>query len=568
MTLFALLLFALSAWQANRDVCPGCESSEVALALPDGTPIRARLYLPPGATSASPRPLGEGKGEGLPAVVVCHGYLANLAFMEIPWVKELTRLGVAALFIDRRGHGRSGGTLWPRPAAEAATLDELEPDIGAALSYLRSRQPLIDSTRIALLGHSDGASAAITAASADWNIRATIAVSASVAPWQVVNHVAPQNLLLVYGAEDHFVLNDTDRALIARGTRGYLAGPGDFGDLTDGSARRLVRVSTRGHLDVLYSDVTHREVLEWLRRSLGTGGPVELSGARWMWVWAGAAAIPVLLILIRRSLFAVGNLPALSVYPQHGLGHFRESIVRTGASHREPVPPSSGRKLSFYLTRDGRVSALFRALALTAVWAAGLFFAPWLARQLRPVVPAQEGSVFVALLLGPAATLALVGTFIARSQRLSARMATASLFAECTRNAVLRSVCLAGAVYLGTRVLTMHHYGGALGPSRVVLVPILLVLTFPAFTALELWAGWVGRERPLVTAGCLILLATATAALAGKLFERMSMGPGYLVAAVLILCAADSMHRTPRLATALLGSLTLSWLGALVCALY
>ena len=107
LTLFAIVVLALSAWQANRQVCPGCSLSDVSLALPDGTPIYGRLYLPT-TTAATAAPL--------PAVVVCHGYLANLAFMEMPWAADLTRLGLAVLFLDRRGYGRSGGTLWPRAA--------------------------------------------------------------------------------------------------------------------------------------------------------------------------------------------------------------------------------------------------------------------------------------------------------------------------------------------------------------------------------------------------------------------------------------------------------------------
>jgi hypothetical protein len=65
---------------------------------------------------------------------------------------------------------------------------------------------------------SDGASAAIIVASADWGIRATVAV----APWQLVHHAVPQNLLLVYGEADGFVVHETDSTLISRGTRGYL----------------------------------------------------------------------------------------------------------------------------------------------------------------------------------------------------------------------------------------------------------------------------------------------------------------------------------------------------------
>lgn len=96
LTLFAVLLFAVSAWQANRDVCPGCSVSDVSLVLPDGTPIYGRLYLPP--TTAGQRrsagPSGAWRSEGadgttatpapLPAVVVCHGYLANLGFVGCP----------------------------------------------------------------------------------------------------------------------------------------------------------------------------------------------------------------------------------------------------------------------------------------------------------------------------------------------------------------------------------------------------------------------------------------------------------------------------------------------------
>jgi dienelactone hydrolase len=541
LTLVALPLFALSAWQANRQVCPGCTSSDITLALADGTPIRARLYLPPAATA------------GIPAVVVCHGYLANLAFVEIPWAADLTRLGFATLFIDRRGHGISGGTLWPH-APTNQDVDDLEPDIAAALAYLRSLQPLIDPARIGVLGHSDGATAAITAASADWDVRATVAVSASVAPWDLVNHVAPQDLLLVYGADDHFVLNDTDGALIARGTRGYLAGPGHFGHIADGSARRLVRIPGRGHLDVLYSVATHREVLEWLRSALQPNPVVLASGdgetiegrsfslfgyGRFAWIWTGLGAIALAL--------ASGAAP-----------------LRRSAA-RPPVTAATA------VRRKSVACAFIVALS----WTVGLLFAPWLARHGQPLVPAQEGAVFGGLLLGPAIGLTVGGTLcllfrLGEGTVMASGMRFEAGTARQIVDAMGRGVLIAAVVFIALRVLLLHHYEGALNLRRVVLLLIFAVLAAPTFGSLEFWLQRVAGERQRPAAASLALLATLTAALSGQLFERMSMAPGYLLAAVLLLCAAERIGRPlgHPLTRVTAGALAFSAIGAVVCALY
>ncbi|MFI5364035.1 MAG: alpha/beta fold hydrolase [Candidatus Binatia bacterium] len=550
-TLLAGLLFGLSAWQANRAVCPGCAVSDVALTLPDGTPIHSRLYLPArtGTTEHGfPRPLGEGQGEGsadttsahLPAVIVCPGYLANLALMEIPWAAELTRLGAAVLFLDRRGQGESGGALWLTPVSQK--LDDLNPDVAAAIIYIRSREPLVDPERVAILGHSDGATAALMAASADWDVRATVAVSASLAPWQLVNHVAPQNLLLVYGAEDHFVLNDTDGMLIAHATRGYLAGPGEFGDFADGSARRLIRVAERGHLDVLYSDVAHREILEWFRRSLQANGDVVLSSNELNWVWSGVGALVLFL-------------------------------ARPTNRHVSCASASAGRFIA-------------RMLALAVVWGVGLLLSPWLARLGHALVPGEEGAVFGALLLGPAISLAAGTVFwrvfrrvfpaprtspgaVQQAAPVSAHRAIAGRTKEAAGDAALGLV-VATLLFVALHMLLLHHYEIGLNVQRVTLLSIFTSLALLTFSALEIWVRWAAGASDWRMAGCLVLLALVTAVLSRQLFERMSMAPGYLLAAVLVVTAAYSLGGgTGRpVRVAVFGALTISWIGAVVCALY
>lgn len=208
-TLLSTLL--LSLWHTLQPPCVNCAIVLVALDGPSG-PVRGALYVP--QRGSGPRP----------GILVLHGFLANREFMEVPWTQDLLDLGAVVLFVDRQGHGSSAGHFWPLSSA-SQHLDALYPDVDAALRFMHSRPDLIDPQRIAILGHSDGGTAAIVAAAKDWTVRATVALSASVAPWEFVNHIAPLNLLLLYGADDAFVLHNTDRLLFQRGTRGFSMTP-------------------------------------------------------------------------------------------------------------------------------------------------------------------------------------------------------------------------------------------------------------------------------------------------------------------------------------------------------
>lgn len=103
-----------------------------------------------------------------PTVIVAHGWSHNRARM-LPIASALHRAGLAVLLFDARGHGNSGG----RPPI---TLRHFVEDQLAAVSFAQAQTDL-DAGRIAILGHSFGAAAAILTASVDPRLRAVVAIS-------------------------------------------------------------------------------------------------------------------------------------------------------------------------------------------------------------------------------------------------------------------------------------------------------------------------------------------------------------------------------------------------------
>jgi hypothetical protein len=87
---------------------------------------------------------GSGAEERDEALPMVHGYRP---FRQI--ADTLARRGIAVLRLDDRGTGESGGRF------AGSTSEDFANDIEDALRWLRQRQD-IDSTRLALLGHSEG----------------------------------------------------------------------------------------------------------------------------------------------------------------------------------------------------------------------------------------------------------------------------------------------------------------------------------------------------------------------------------------------------------------------------
>ena len=139
---------------------------EVRIPGPRGRHLFGWLVLPPGKAQ---RPA--------PAVLVMHGWGANAAMMW-PVVPPLHAAGFAVLLIDARCHGRSGDEAF-------TSMPRFAEDIAAGLAWFRL-EPDIAVDRIALLGHSVGAAAALLHASRHDDVRAVVSLSAFAHPREVM----------------------------------------------------------------------------------------------------------------------------------------------------------------------------------------------------------------------------------------------------------------------------------------------------------------------------------------------------------------------------------------------
>lgn len=108
-----------------------------------------------------------------PAVAVLHGWGGNAETM-LPLAGPLHRAGHALLFFDARCHGMSD-------ADEFVSLPRFAEDLDRALDWLR-RQPGIDPQRIAAIGHSVGAGAALLVASRSAALSAVVSIAAFAHP--------------------------------------------------------------------------------------------------------------------------------------------------------------------------------------------------------------------------------------------------------------------------------------------------------------------------------------------------------------------------------------------------
>lgn len=344
----------------------------------------------------------------------------------------------------------------------------------------------------------------------------------SVAPWEYVNHVVPRNLLLLYGREDRFILADTDRLLMKNATRGYLNGEGQVGRIADGSARRLLRVNGRGHLDLVYSEQARRVALEWLASTFSLEREIRLSPLRVPWVAAGTT----LLILL---VFLWNGPPAGGQWPE-GWG-------------------ARGAKL----------------VAVAVLWVCGLALAAWVAPRLRGV-PAQEGNVVAGVsgaetLLMSAAALPVLFRRLTRGERPAAPACVPS---------IARGAAAAVLVQLALEAVFHPMHSTPINITRLELFVGFLALAVPAFAATCSAAAWVGRGRGQILRGVPveIVLAALTAMLAPQWFVRMSMLPVVVLALVLLFVAAyrGSGHSTAGVAA--FGAVMYARCASLVCALY
>lgn len=232
-----LVLVALGWWSV-LEADAGIEEHEVVV----GT-LPVTVLVPEGARDA-------------PGVVVAHGFAGSRTLMR-SWSLALVRAGYVVAAPDLAGHGAN-----PAPLARDDDPELLPREVRATLGALASR-PEVDATRLALLGHSMGSGAAMSAGIADAaRVRAVVAVSPTDA---AVTAELPRDLLLLAGAnEPRFVANASDLLARAGGSKGRAG---------DGDARAFGIVPRVEHVTILFAPNAHDASVAWLDASLGHESP-------------------------------------------------------------------------------------------------------------------------------------------------------------------------------------------------------------------------------------------------------------------------------------------------------
>lgn len=135
------------------------DAENVALAGANGRTLRGWLFRGDGSTRA--------------AVAVMHGWGASAGDM-LPAARTVAATGLHTLVLDARCHGRSDSD-------DFASMPRFAEDLETGVAWLRA-QPFVDPDRVAVLGHSVGAGAALLVAARDPRISGVVSVSSMAHP--------------------------------------------------------------------------------------------------------------------------------------------------------------------------------------------------------------------------------------------------------------------------------------------------------------------------------------------------------------------------------------------------
>lgn len=213
------------------------DPAHAEISIGDGIP--ATLYLPSEFDDGA-LPYQRPDGERPPVVVVAHGYSGDRAIMS-PLARSLAEAGYAVVSFDFRGHGSDTRRF----------AGDIVEDVEAVIDHVE-RSPLVDDSRLALVGHSMGAGAVLEAATLDRRVKAVVPISGG---WTVNDEAVPEHALLIAAQNDPPQIRD--RQVEVAGT--LRAAGADVATKT---------VASRDHITILFADETVREVVGFLDDAL------------------------------------------------------------------------------------------------------------------------------------------------------------------------------------------------------------------------------------------------------------------------------------------------------------
>ncbi len=239
-------------------------------------------------------------GTKLPTVVIAHGFAGSQQLMQ-PFALTLAHNGYLAMTFDFPGHGRN-----PNPLHGGLTdTDRLEAQLGDALGKVvqfAGKLPNSDG-KIALLGHSMATDMVVRYAQAHPDILATVAVS-PFAP--TITATTPRDLDIIVGALEPAMLKDAAFAALRLATGGPDQARTTYGNMDNGTARRVSLSGGVEHISVLYSAQTLREALNWLDAAFHheSDGELDLPGADFALLFGSLIALAWPLSTLLRPLAA------------------------------------------------------------------------------------------------------------------------------------------------------------------------------------------------------------------------------------------------------------------------
>jgi pimeloyl-ACP methyl ester carboxylesterase len=260
-----------------------------------------------------------GQGEKMPGVLIAHGFAGSKQLM-LGYAYVLAHGGYAVMLWDSNGHGANTQSL---------ERNSLQHDLDIAREALLE-QPEVDPTRLALLGHSMGSGAVMSAAIAERDrFAATIAISPTGA---AVTPESPRNLQLQAGSwEPRFVAN-AGRLLQQAG--------GENQNLAEGRGRSFVIVPSVEHITILFKNVSHQVARQWLNNTFGIYSTSSYLDRRI--VWYGLHLLAWLLLLfavapiLNRVAFSHRELKVREAEEQGSRGDVREQGELRKLRERKP----------------------------------------------------------------------------------------------------------------------------------------------------------------------------------------------------------------------------------------